>query len=332
MAKQAMNKIKLGIFVLAGTLLFIFSLYIIGSKKNLFGGTVRISAYFNNVNGLMEGNNVRFNGINIGTVNNIEIIADTVVKVEIDLEDDMSEYIFDNALASIGTEGLMGNKIVNISPGKGYGKAIKEGTILGSIRPIEMDEAIRTLNNTNNNIEAISQDLRRIIETFTGENSILSVFSDSAMNQNIRMGVGNFRETGKNLTEFVDGLNLLVYDIQKGNGTIGKLIQDTLLAIELQNAIYGFRELGTKAGATVDTLGFIVAGIRNGDGSVGQLINDTTFSTNLNATVISINESAQTFNETMKALRSAPFLKKYFRKEEKGRQESNPEKLEDQNK
>ena len=62
------QKFNLGIFVLLSTIILITALYFIGNRQNLFGKTFRISAVFNNVNGLQLGNNVRYSGINVGTV------------------------------------------------------------------------------------------------------------------------------------------------------------------------------------------------------------------------------------------------------------------------
>ena len=115
MAKETSKNIRLGIFVLAGTAFLIVALYFIGNKQNLFGSTFKISAQFNNVNGLMIGNNVRFSGIDVGTVESVEIINDSMVNVVMIIEKDVQKFIRKNAVASVGTDGLMGNKLVNIN-------------------------------------------------------------------------------------------------------------------------------------------------------------------------------------------------------------------------
>src|ERR1700751_4623915 len=104
------NKIKLGIFVLSGITFLILGLYYIGSNRNIFHRTINVSAVFNNVNGLLPGNNVRFNGINVGTVSTIKAAGDTSVNVGFTIEKDLTEYISENATAAIGTDGLLGNK------------------------------------------------------------------------------------------------------------------------------------------------------------------------------------------------------------------------------
>ena len=63
----------------------------------------------------MIGNNVRFAGIDVGTVQRIEIISDTLVKVTMVLDNKVLKFIHKNAVASVGTDGLMGNKLININ-------------------------------------------------------------------------------------------------------------------------------------------------------------------------------------------------------------------------
>ena len=71
------KNIKVGVFVLIGTGLLIIALYLIGTKQNLFGSTFELQAKFKNINGLMPGNNVRFTGIDVGTIKSITIITIT---------------------------------------------------------------------------------------------------------------------------------------------------------------------------------------------------------------------------------------------------------------
>ena len=113
--EKAANKVKLGIFVLTGTILLIVSLYLIGSKQNIFNKTLSIYVRFNNVNGLIAGNNVRFAGITIGTINEVTIESDTAVLVEMVIREDAMRYIRKKSIAEIGSDGLMGNKLINIS-------------------------------------------------------------------------------------------------------------------------------------------------------------------------------------------------------------------------
>jgi phospholipid/cholesterol/gamma-HCH transport system substrate-binding protein len=120
MKKKGIENIKVGTLVIAGLLFLIFTLYMIGKNRNLLGKTFVITAVVHNVNGLMPGNNVRFKGIDVGTVKSIEITNDTLINVIMIIDDKMQPFIKKNAIASIGTDGLMGNKLVNINSNPEY--------------------------------------------------------------------------------------------------------------------------------------------------------------------------------------------------------------------
>ena len=117
MEKSTGNKVKLGIFVSAGFALLIACIYLIGERKQLFSNTFHVSGIFKNISGLQIGNNVRFSGINVGIVDGIEQLTDTTVKVDMLIDDDTRKFMKKNAKAIIGSDGLMGNKIVMITPG-----------------------------------------------------------------------------------------------------------------------------------------------------------------------------------------------------------------------
>ena len=93
MSNETSRNIRLGVFVIIGTLFIITAFYFIGNKQNLFGSTLRISAKFYNVGGLMKGNNVRFAGIDVGTVELVEIINDTAVNVVMIIEKKACKFI-----------------------------------------------------------------------------------------------------------------------------------------------------------------------------------------------------------------------------------------------
>jgi len=127
MERTTLEKLRLGIFVILGTALLVVASYLIGNRQNLFGNTFTINAVFKNVNGLQKGNNVRYAGINIGTVNKIEMENDTTIKVGMIIQENMLNHIKKDAIATIGSDGLVGSMIVNIVPGNGTAPLVKSG-------------------------------------------------------------------------------------------------------------------------------------------------------------------------------------------------------------
>src|ERR1700757_5237020 len=142
MKKNVNKKIGLGIFVCIGMLFFIAGIYYIGKKQQLFNETFRISGIFKDIRGLQVGNNVEFSGINVGIVEEISILTDTTVKVDLLINEDARKFIHKNASAIIGSDGLMGNKLLNITPGTPGEKIIEDNDYIKTSLPVNIDEIL----------------------------------------------------------------------------------------------------------------------------------------------------------------------------------------------
>src|SRR5689334_23205300 len=132
MKQKNINNLKLGLFVLSGLFFLVLLLYMIGKNRNLFGSNFLLKARFENVQGLVAGNSVRYAGISIGTVKSVSIVNDSLIEVAMLVDENMKQVIRTNTLASIGTDGLMGNKLVNMIPVRSAAQLVKEGSILES--------------------------------------------------------------------------------------------------------------------------------------------------------------------------------------------------------
>ncbi len=200
MKKNSSNKIKLGIFVTVGMFFFIVAIYYIGKKQQLFNKTFQISGIFKDVRGLQVGNNVRFSGINVGVVENIQIISDSTVKVDFMISEDTRKFIKKNASAVIGSDGLMGNKILTITPGSCTAKVIENNDYLTTSLPVSMDDLLIKLKVTADNAAHITTNLDVLMTNIVeGKGTIGKLFTDTvfAMNLdktlvNLKQGAGGF--------------------------------------------------------------------------------------------------------------------------------------------
>ena len=203
MQQKSGNKIKLGIFVSVGILLFIIAIYYIGKRQQLFNPTFRVSGVFKDVSGLEVGNNVRFSGINVGIIENIEIVTDTTVRVDMMINESTRKFIKKNASAIIGSDGLMGNKIMIITPGVSGGKIIADNDYLKTSMPVSMDEILGKLKVTADNAAVITTDLAVIMTNIReGKGTIGKLFMDTVFADNIdktivnlKRGAGGFDQT-----------------------------------------------------------------------------------------------------------------------------------------
>lgn len=199
---KAKSNIMLGIFVSLGILLFIIGIYFIGDRQQLFSKTFRIKGILKDVNGLQVGNNVRFSGINVGTVENIEIISDTTVRVDMVLDEKTRRFIKKDARAIVGSEGLMGNKVMNITPGTSTMTEIQNNDFILTAVPINIDDILYNIKKTSENTASITTDFAAIMSNIrAGNGTIGKLFMDPTFAQtldktlvNLKQGAGGFKQ------------------------------------------------------------------------------------------------------------------------------------------
>jgi phospholipid/cholesterol/gamma-HCH transport system substrate-binding protein len=195
-------KARLGFFVAAGLALFIAGIFYIGRQKHLFNPVFRISTTFKNISGLQVGNNVRFSGINVGTVDNISIKNDTTVKVDLLVDKDVQPFIKKTSIVRIGSEGIIGDKIVAISQGTFDGDPVQEDQYLASTEPVETDAIVANLKITGENAAFLSNQLADILYKINNGNGTLArLIYDTTIAQNIGQTIVNLKKSAKGFDE-----------------------------------------------------------------------------------------------------------------------------------
>lgn len=324
MSKHAANNIKLGAFVFGGLLFLIVLLYMIGRDQNLFSSTFVVKAHFENVQGLVPGNNVRYAGIEVGTVKRIRILNDTLIEVSMIVDDKMQQYIRNNAVVAIGTDGLMGNKVINISSARETAPLIREGDILTSKKPIDTDEILRTLNKTNEDVAVIAENLKNTVIRFNNSEALWKLLNDNTLPQNIRASAANVAMATSQASEMVNDLQQVITDIKNGKGSLGAIIRDTSFAKNLNETLQKINTVGDHANdlaATIKTLAEdLQQDMNNGKGPVNALLKDSAIVDKLNISLTNIQMGTDAFNQNMEALKHSFLFRGYFRKLEKQRQ------------
>ena len=205
MKKETNNKIKLGVFVSIGIAILIIGIYLIGQRQLMFSNTITISGIFKDINGLQVGNNVRFSGINVSTVDNINIITDSTVQVDMVIDKKTQKYIKKDASAVIGSDGLMGNKILIISPGKKSSEMVKDNGFIGTIKPVSIDDILISLKVTTDNAAVITSDLSTIMTNIReGKGTIGKLFMDTVFAENIDKTLVSVKKSASGLNTTID--------------------------------------------------------------------------------------------------------------------------------
>ena len=195
-------KIRLGLFVFGGLALFVFAIFIIGKQKNLFNPVYSLNSTFYNVSGLQVGNNIRFSGINVGTVDNIVIINDSTVKVTMMIKKEVQQFIKTDCEVAIGSEGLMGDKVITITQGSADAPQAVSGQQLESKEPVETDAIMASLKVTAGNVEIITQQLAEVMIKINGGNGTLGkLIQDTTIAENLNQTIVNLKKSSKGLGE-----------------------------------------------------------------------------------------------------------------------------------
>jgi len=318
MNNEMSQNIRLGLFVLVGMVLLIVGLYFIGSNRNMFSKTFTLYASFKDVNGLREGNNVRYAGIDIGTIDAIDIVNDTTIRVTMLLKQDLQKVIRKNSLTNIGTDGLMGDKLINIEPGTSAMPLVNENDELISLPTVDTEAMLRTLEITNRNILTISANLKTITQNITDSRGTLyTVLMDTTVAIKLKHTLNNIDVVSNNILQMSDDLGHVVTEVKTGKGLLATLIKDTIITNDLSKAVKEIKSAGEQINTSSADLRLIMHNINTGKGTISTLVNDTASANSLKRSLDNIEVSTQKFSENMEALKHNFLFKGYFKKQEK---------------
>lgn len=202
------QKIKTGGFIIAGIIVLLLGIFLIGNQKNMFSSTFSVYGIFKNVSGLQVGNNVRFAGINVGVVDGIDIVTDSSVRVTVTLNNNVKKFIKKDARLSIGSDGLMGDKLVVISPGVNSHNVVNEGDRLATVNPLDIDKVINKLTKIADNGATLTENLSGIVEKINnGQGSIGRLLNNDKMAKDMEKTVNQAQSAIKTVHKTSATLN-----------------------------------------------------------------------------------------------------------------------------
>jgi len=240
MKKESGFTWKLGMFVILGLLLFVVTVYFVGKQKNIFGSNFVLQTTFKSVSGLEVGNNVRFSGINIGTVSEIALLTDTSVLVQLVIREEVQKFLKTDAVASIGSDGLMGDKVLTISPGKGAATVVKDNDMIASTKAIEMEDVMSSVKTSVDNAGIITTQLAAFSYKMNNGNGALSkLMTDEGFSNSLKSTLTNLQTSSGEFATFTQKMN-------DGKGALSKLVSDEEFGDKLDSTMSNL-QTGTKA-------------------------------------------------------------------------------------
>ncbi len=290
---------RLGLFVFLGTVLIIIAILFIGNKDSLFASTITVKCYFQEVEGLKTGAPVRLSGYDIGSVRSISLAPDTTGKVivEMRIEERVRNFVRLNSVASIATEGLVGKKIVTITPGTTEYEVVQDGGMIESIDPVNLQEIIAESQGVIANLRIMTADFAEITTKVNqGYGTIGKIFNDDEL---YYAAVDLTQSADRSLdimTTKLDEITDYIVDLGAGLNSVMQNVDTTMSNI---------KDLTTM--------------INKGEGALGALLADEsvydsvkTIIANLVETSEFASSGASKFAENMEALKHNWLFKSYF--------------------
>lgn len=288
-------KARLGIFIAVGLAIFIIIIFFIGRQQNLFNPVFKVTTNFQNVSGLLVGNNIRYSGINVGIVDNITIINDSTVQVDLLIRRNVQQFIKADSQAGIGSEGIIGDRVLIITQGSNSAPTVQDGQHISSKEPLETDIIMASLYTSAVNAETVTYQLSQIMTNLnSGEGAIGRLIQDPSIAENITQTIENFKKSSEDFDETIEVTKQNVFEFMEK-------LQLTAAKTEIAS----------------QELGEIMTKINDGEGTLGALINDTTMAGNLGETIYNLKQSSQGLDENMQALKQNFFFRGYFRRIER---------------
>jgi phospholipid/cholesterol/gamma-HCH transport system substrate-binding protein len=268
MKSKQRRSLIVGVFITLGLIIFLAAIYLVGKKENLFGSTIELSAIFQDVKGLREGDKVRLSGIDIGNVSQIGLLPDNRVLIKMNLQEDQVIYVREDSRVTIANEGLMGAKVVMILPGSLKSDPVAAQDTLLTVEQIDIDDIMKEVKNSSENITVVSSELISITQKINrGDGIFGKIFTDTTFTSNLD-------ETSENVTLITKNLIDISEKVNRGQGIVGKLFADTLLTSEIDSASQDLDQISQN-------IKEITQKINQGEGVFGRLFTDTSLTSNL---------------------------------------------------
>ncbi len=310
------RSIIVGTFVLIGMIILFAGIFIMGSKQNRFAKTVHVSTSFKNVSGLKAGNNIWFSGVKVGTVKQINFKGLEEVEVILNIEEKSREFIRKDAVAKLGTDGFIGNKLILIEGGSPDIPPVEHGDRLTAAKSGGMDAMIETMEISGNNFIDITRDLKILLARLNaGEGTVGAALTDRTMAANVRTMLQNLTVTSENSAKASHALIELTDKLNKEGTLVNDLLTDTVIFGSLKSTVAQLNGVTQSANALVLNLQDATKKLDANDNAVGLLLNDPEMAERIRRTMENLESSAEKLDQNMEALQHNFLLRGYFRKQ-----------------
>ncbi|MEB2782464.1 MlaD family protein [Algoriphagus sp. C2-6-M1] len=314
-----------GIFVFLGIAILVAGILTLGGQQKKFVKSIQLKTVFDDIGGLQTGNNVWFSGVKIGTVRKINFYGDAQVEIEMNVEEEVVEFIRKDSKATISSDGLIGNKIIVIYGGTTLAPPVEDGDRLVSVMPLDTDQMMETLQVNNENLVEITGNLKNLTSKLAqGEGMVGAALTDSLLAESFRAIVKNLNQASINSNRMINELNSFTSKLNQKGNLFNDLVTDTTMAADLRQSMESLKEAATNSEEMTHKLSAITDKFNDPNNSLGMLLNDPEFAQSLKSTLQNADSATYNLNRGMDALEYTwPFNKGFKRKQKAEEQENN---------
>ena len=317
--KDTRNKraVIVGLFVFIGLIFLVLGIFMIGNLNETFKSKIEIIAVFDDVSGLKSGNNIWLSGVKIGVIKDLEFYADRKVKVIMKVDDKAVPYIPKDAFVKLGTDGLIGNKILIIYGGTSLSPQIEEGDTLEVEKTFTSEDMINTLQENNKNLLAITNDFKLISSKLAnGEGTIGKLINDDALYAQLDAASLSLQKASARAEQLISSLATFSEGLNKKGTLANEIATDTVVFNSLRTTVLQLQQIADTAGVFITNL---KEAADNPETAVGVLLHDEESGARLKQIIINLESGSKKLDEDLEAAQHNFLLKGYFK--DKGQNE-----------
>lgn len=317
------RSLTVGLFVLIGLIILVVGVLVLGTQQNKFSKNLVVTTYFHDVKGLKVGNNVWFSGVKVGIVKEITFQSINDVKVIMHIEEKLSQFIREDVVAKLGSDGLIGNAIVNLVGGSDQAPPLKNGDVIKSVGGTDTDAMFATLQTNNENLVEITKNFAILSQQMVeGKGTVGALMTDSTIALSLKNSVNSMNKVMSDANKASANLAVLMNKLNSEKGLIHDLTTDTTLFASLRSSAAQLQGVTQTATALMENLSKTSERLDDKDNAVGMLTNDPQVASEIKQILHNLNTSTAKLDENMKALQSNFFLRGYFKKQQKAQEKA----------
>ncbi len=321
--EEGKRAVIVGVFIALGLLVFVLGIFTLGGQKKAFEKNIHVSAIFDDVAGLKKGNAVWFSGVNVGTISAIKFTGTSQVEVEMHVDQNVQQYIHRNASVKLSSDGLIGNKIIVIDGGSPQAPMVEDGAVLQAEKLLSTDDIMKTLQQNNQNLLAITGDFKKISSNLAqGKGLVGALMTDSSLALKFRSIVSNLNNTTASTAQMATQLNRFGDKLNTKGGLADKMLTDTMVFAQLRASIAELKQTAANANTLAQNLDRASNKLNTTDNALGVLLNDPKGAEQVRSTLNYLNQSSIKLNDDLEAAQHNFLLKGFFKKRAKDQQQA----------